>query len=154
MARGGVVSGETREEAERSLLAENPGVRVIDARTIDLSDADVPAHMLDTTWWAVAVAGGDPSLADEDDPLGEAERKFRHQMKSIAENPVSQVTGVMEQFDCPACGKKITLNLPPPQQVREAAEREGRVNEVARCPECGSTLWRTIGKVEMWRTNP
>jgi hypothetical protein len=154
MARGGVFTGKTREEVEQSILSEHPELRVIDARRIDLSDADLPPDFLDMDMWAVAFEGGDPSLPDEDDPLGEAERKFRFQMKSIAENPVSQLTGMVEQFDCPACGKQITLELPPPQKVREEAEREGRINEVARCPECDSTLWRTIGKVEMWRTNP
>jgi hypothetical protein len=145
------VPASSREEAEAQVLAESPALTVVDAREIDLSDADLPAHFLENTWWAVAFEGGDPDAPPDEDPLGEAERKLRYMMKSIATNPESLVTGEIEEFDCPTCRERIRLELPPTREVKAEAEREGRKTQEATCPKCGGTLSRIIGQLT-WRS--
>ena len=121
---------------------------VIDAREIDLSNMDVPP----ITW---STPGGRsrrgwvPNAEPDEDPLGEAERKLRHLMKSMAENPDSLVTGD-EQFDCPTCGKRIALELPRPDQVRADADHEGRTTQARIYPFRGK-LARIIGQLT-WRS--
>jgi hypothetical protein len=148
MARGMFTSGRTREEAERTILAEHPDFEIVDARKIDLSDIRSSTPLGD--WWALAVEGGDPTLPQDDDPLGTAERAARDVLSKVANDPEALQIGSIEEFNCPACGRRIRIEMPGGKQARLGGGVEAQETEHTSCPECQASLSRVVGQLT-WR---
>jgi predicted RNA-binding Zn-ribbon protein involved in translation (DUF1610 family) len=138
MARGAMAIAETREEAEQQFLKGASQLRVLRSREIDLSGlpplaGGLPKH------WVVVVEHSDPEeeakLEQHEDPEEHCERATRQMYLSIATDPDLLVTGVIEQFTCPACGEEIQIELPAPRQRRDPGHSD--------CPECGTHLARS-----------
>lgn len=131
---------ETKEDAERNVLREAPTVRVLRSREIDLSglpplrSGPIPKH------WVVVVEHSDPEveagLPQHDDPEEHCERQTRLLYLKLGVDPELLVSGVVEQFPCPACGEQIRLDLPAP--------REGRERTGGACPHCRAPLTREL----------
>jgi hypothetical protein len=73
-------------------------------------------------------------LPQHDDPEEHCERATRQMYLAMATDPDLLVTGVIEQFACPACEEEIQIELPAPRQRRDPGHAD--------CPECGTHLSR------------
>lgn len=139
MARGVFATGETKHDAERQVREAAPRMRVLRSRPISL--AGLPPLRspgpLDNPW-VVVVEHEDPveeaKLPQDDDPEGTVERSTRERYLALATDPDGLVAGVLEGFDCPACGARIQVDLPPPRAVR--------FENHTTCPACDVFLVR------------
>jgi len=132
---------ETKEDAERQVLREAPQVRVLRSREIDMSGIPPLSSGPIRKHWVVVVEHPDPEveagLPQHDDPEEYCEREARLLYLKLGVDPDLLVSGVIEQFPCPACGEEIRLELPAP---REGPERTGGA-----CPHCRTPLTRPSG---------
>jgi hypothetical protein len=129
---------ETQAEAEAQVLDGNPQIRVLRSREINLDGLPgkrLPKH------WAVVVEHCDPvreaGLLQHEDPEEVAERSVRQNYLAMSMDPEMLITGSIEQFPCPACGKEIRIELPAPREKRDPGHTD--------CPECGKHLCRAEG---------
>lgn len=128
----------SREEAEHQVLAEAPGLRVVRCRKIDfaglppLSSGPRPVH------WVVLVEHTDPAedakRSSHDDPETACEREVRQLYLKMALDPEMLVTGVIEQFACPACESELSFELPAPRETPYPIHRQ--------CGSCRALLER------------
>jgi hypothetical protein len=149
MPRGVATVAETRQEAERQVLADAPHMRVLRCREIDLTGlpplrtGPIPRH------WVVVVEHLDPNeeakLPQHDNPEAHCEREVRLAFLKLATDPKLLVTGEIEQFACPACGEPIRLEMPP------AGQRRARTGTA--CPSCRAPLKRA-SESDPWAVAP
>ena len=141
--RGVPVIADTREDALRLATEGFPGFRAVDAREIDLTGLPPLASGPIPTQWAVAVEHEDPEeeakLPQDADPLGKAEHETRLLYLTMTVDSELLVTGVQEEFPCPACGKMAKLELPAP--------RDTRYPQNAQCSHCGAPVTRVRGQL-------
>jgi hypothetical protein len=141
MPRGVMAIADTRDEAERQVLNEASQLRVLRSREIDLSGLPPLLSGPLARHWVVVVEHADPEeeseLPQHDDPETRCERETRQMYLKLAINPELLVSGVIEEFACPACDHKIRVELRAP--------REARYPEHATCPECQTHLKRAKG---------
>lgn len=135
MARGVMAVAETQGEAEDQVLDGHPQIRVLRSREINLDGLPgkpLPKH------WAVVVEHRDPEreaeLPQHEDPEEEAERSARQTYLAMSMHPEMLISGSIEQFACPACGKEIRIELPAPREKKDSGHAD--------CPECGKHLCR------------
>ncbi len=119
MARGVMAVAETQGEAEDQVLDGHPQIRVLRSREINLDGLPgkpLPKH------WAVVVEHCDPEreaeLPQHEDPEEEAERSARQTYLAMSMHPEMLISGSIEQFACPACGKEIRIELPAPREKK------------------------------------
>lgn len=145
MARGVFATGETKQDAERQVREAAPRMRILRSRPISL--AGLPPLRtpgpLDNPW-VVVVEHEDPveeaKLPQDEDPEGEVERSTRELYLNLATDPEALVTSVLEEFECPACGARIEIELPPPSEVR--------FENHTTCPTCDVFLVRPKDELE------
>jgi hypothetical protein len=149
MPRGVLTVADTKEEAEQQILAEAPHIQILRSREIDLAGLPPLAAGALRKHWVVVVQHPDPNeeakLPQHDDPEEHCEREIRLLYLSMAVDPNLLVSGVIEEFPCPACDKRVRLELPAPC--------EGRPRTGAACPNCRTPLTRTDGN-SVWEVAP
>lgn len=139
MARGVFATGVTKYDAEQQVRESAPQMRILRSRPISL--AGLPPlgtpGPLDNPW-VVVVEHRDPveeaKLPQDEDPEGKVEQSTREMYLNLVTDPHALVTGVLEGFDCPACGARIEVELPPPRAVR--------FENHTTCPACDVFLVR------------
>jgi hypothetical protein len=143
--RGLWTVGDTREEAIASVTKDLPAsVSIVSCREIDMSGVPPPRSRPLPKLWVVMLQG-------EGLPEGPTEEEVIEQVRStwtaLSTDPDSLVTGVIEEFDCPACGRKIRLDLPAPRSLPS-----NRAVDEAEFPECHTRLVRRASTPnEMWQ---
>ncbi len=127
--------GGTRQEVEQKAREAVPEARILDCQPIRLDDiplrAKVPPH------WVVVVDGASPSqFPVEDDPVATKTAEVRSTYMQMVANPEAMSTGMHAEFNCPACGDRVAVDLAPPTAWKERS--------VARtqCPQCGADLFK------------
>jgi len=124
--------------AEEQVRKEAPEIRILRSRELDLSGLPPLAGGALSRHWVVVVEHPDPAqeakLVQHDDPEDHCERSTRQMYLAMSTDPDLLVTGVVEQFTCPACGDEIRIDLPAPRQRRDPGHSD--------CPECGTHLSR------------
>jgi hypothetical protein len=123
VARGVFATGETKQDAEHQVREAAPRMRIVRSRPISLAGLPPLRNPGPLEYpWVVVVEHKDPveeaKLPQNEDPEGEVERSTRELYLNLASDPEALVTGVREGFDCPACGDRIEVELPPPREVR------------------------------------
>jgi hypothetical protein len=151
VARGVFATGETKQDAEQEVREAAPRMRILRSRPISLAGLP-PLHTsgpLDNPW-VVVVEHEDPieeaKLPQDEDPEGEVERSTRELFLNLATDPQALVTGVREGFDCPACGARIEVELPPPRDVRFENHTTCPACEVFLVRPKDELLWRVAGR--------
>jgi hypothetical protein len=107
VARGVWATGESKEDAEQKVRAALPEWRILRSRPISL--AGLPPLRSPGPFdnpWVVVVEHQDPAeearLPQDEDPEAVVERSFREDYLKLATDPEALVTGVHDEFDCPA----------------------------------------------------
>jgi hypothetical protein len=147
VARGVFATGKTQHDAEQQVRDAAPRMRILRSRPISL--AGLPSLRtsgpLDNPW-VVVVEHEDPveeaKLPRDEDPEGTVELSTRELCLNLATDPGALVTGVREGFDCPGCGTRIEVELPPPREVR--------FENHTTCPVCDVFLVRPKDELP-WR---
>jgi hypothetical protein len=150
VARGVFATGKTQQDAEQQVRDAAPRMRILRSRPISL--AGLPPLR---TWgpldnpWVVVVEHEDPvenaKLPQDEDPEGTVERSTRELYLNLATDPDALVTGVREGFDCPGCGTRIEVELPPPREVRFENHTTCPVCDVFLVRPKDELLWRVAG---------
>jgi hypothetical protein len=147
--RGVMIVADSAEEAKNQVLMEAPHVRVLRCREIDLTGLPSLAGRSLQRHWAVVVEHQDPAeeakLPQHADPEDRCERETRLLYLKLGVDPNLLVTGVVEQFACPACDNHVRLELPPPGA--------GPPRLRAQCPRCRSVLQRPRERAP-WQVAP
>ncbi|HZC13175.1 MAG TPA: hypothetical protein VE270_04055 [Thermoleophilaceae bacterium] len=151
MGRGVFATGATKEDAEQQVRQAAPQMRILRSRPISVAGLPpLPTRGALDNPWVVVVEHEDPAeeakLPQHDDPEAEVERSTRELYLNLATDPAALVTGVREGFDCPGCGTRIEVELPPPRDVR--------FENHTTCPACEAFLvrpkdelpWRVAGR--------